>query len=105
MLLKTECGQQHVRPLCDHLEGLLDLCRDLRCLHMSDVRNIRYLDRLSDRVYPILAEGIVLALHEHKDVARPNERRRRLLPRGGRKAFKAAFAENARRVRRDSEIR
>jgi len=96
VLPKIECGQQHVRPLPYHLEGLLDLCHDLHCLHLSDVWNIPYLDRrLSDGVYPILAEAIVLTLHEHQDVARTDKRGRRLLPRGGCKAFKAAFAENA----------
>ena len=98
VLRKTECCQQHVRPLLDHFEGLLDLGHDLRRIHRPDIRNFPCLDSLSDRVYPILAEVIVLALHEHEDGARPDERGGRLLPRGGRKAFNAAFAKNARRV-------
>ena len=79
MLQKSECGQKRVRPLVDHLEGLLDLGHDLRRIHRPHIRNIPNLNRLPDRVYPTLAEAIVLTLHENKDVARPNERRR-LLP-------------------------
>jgi hypothetical protein len=69
-------------------------------LHWPDVRNIPYLDSLPNRVYQILAEPIVFVLHEHKDVARSEECRRRLLPRGSRKAFKSMFSEHAFRVRR-----
>ena len=77
MLQTFECGQQHICPLPDHREGLLDLCHDLCRIQLSHVRNIPYLDRLPDRVEPILAEAIVLTLHEHKDVACPDERRGR----------------------------
>ena len=60
VLQKSECCQKRVRPLLDHLEGLLDLGHDLRRIHRPDIRNFPYLDRLPDRIYPILAEAVVL---------------------------------------------
>jgi len=63
--LRPESGQHRVGPLTDDPESALNLIRDLRRMHRSDVLNLPHLNPLPGRFNPILTEMAVFGFHEH----------------------------------------